>query len=64
LNRHSSRGTLFRETLRPADVAELLNKPPAVLRYEVAALRRIINDRFVSDDAKMRQFRNALHVGD
>jgi len=45
-------------------VAELLNKPPAVLRYEVAALRRIINDRFVSDDAKMRQFRNALHVGD
>lgn len=24
----------------------------------------IINDRFVSDDAKMRQFRNALHVGD
>ena len=45
-------------------MADLLNQPPAVLRYEVAALRRIVKDRFAPDDAKVRQFLNELHVGE
>lgn len=43
---------------------QLLSQPPAVLRYEVVALERIVVNHYATDDAKMRQFLNALHVGE